>query len=324
LFTRLAIRRHDVEKRFSKTISATRGTSNGFENVLNVIYPLRQLSIMSDQAMPAASNAGVVHPADEMPQEDQPPSKRRKFDVSIARLVPTVIVLNILERTAAGAYRPTIWTRAEIKRWCRDVVELALISKASLQKLRPWLEKIRRIHELMNVYIKSQQTFEKDTASGLWPYPTEKEGVEWFYPWTREVRTVYAPPILIDIFMSGSSASFAREQTTYGVFDRRHVEEILRLIPEALHCQRGHSRCRTNVTPFKAGAANLNIDVAELRILLQHGADVRPMTRFSDATLVPLEEDLCVRWCDEHDPDRPLFVERANQISDLLKPFQTR
>jgi len=72
----------------------------------------------------------------ELSADQQRATKRVKFSPG-AQWMPIEIVLNILERVAAGGRRPVIWTRAETRKWSRGVTDLATISKASMRKLAP-------------------------------------------------------------------------------------------------------------------------------------------------------------------------------------------
>jgi hypothetical protein len=245
-------------------------------------------------------------------------AKRAKLVFGSASLrVAMVQVLDIVERLAAGGYRPRIWTRAEVKRWCRDVVELALINKASLQKLQPWLQKIRRIKQLLDLYPQGQARFENHTQRG-WLFHEERTRVQWFNPWLQTVQNIHPSPILIDIFMNHIPVPFVSQQSTE-TDDKpltQHVPEIIELMPEAVVCAYGDWPCRDRVTPLIAAQWNEDIGTEWLEVLIRAGADpIGPI--IINGRPVDVIEDMI-----SNVRDLPYLAQRAELVRATLAKLQ--
>jgi hypothetical protein len=249
----------------------------------------------------------------DLPEDEQPRQKRVKVEPAAWR-VPEVLIANIVERTAVGAYRPTIWTRKEIRRWCRDITTLATTSKSIYAKLEPWLKKAKNVLETLALCDKSQDDFERDISSSPWPWPKEDEGVSWFNPWIMTRQIVYPSPVLIDIFLSGKSLSEASFLEFYDGTAAKFVPVFVSLMPESLHCRRGTRRCRLNATPLIMAVLNEDVPTKWITILLQLGSDPDPQWRLPDGTTRSLLEDIDEPyWCRQ---------DRAKEIKDILKSFQ--
>jgi hypothetical protein len=237
-----------------------------------------------------------------------------------------VLFVCIFPRLAAGGLRPTLWTRREIRKWARGLVELMTVCKALKPVVQPWLVKIKRMLELLHQRPALQTHFEEAAEGRWWPNHAQESSVTLWNPWLKVYQEMWPSPILVDIFMSVCEASVLRPYTKGKHFDDAPLLEIMDLMPESIQCEYGEMRCRHRVTPLAAAAYGYRdiVGLEWIEELLKRGAHPKSCLQVLGERNYDLVNDLLSNckdneWSDNatkaHNADKR---KRAMDVSALL------
>jgi hypothetical protein len=290
------------------------------------------MSTMKDEA----SHSGVVRSPD---PEGQPSAKRQKIEIWTR--LPMEQIFDVLERAAAGVYRPTTWVRAEVRQWMCRVRELATISKAVHRRLQPWIERVMGVCHLYREFEVAQSLLEDhvNESSSRFMWRPEYDQVKWFNPWTLQTTLVLPPPILFPLVNVGSHVniyphelrcSFTRFHGEKKETIVRELQKVVELIPESVHCISGRVLGRSKCTPLAIALYNAATDASVWEVLLRHGADPFPRVLIyagaDDGPLSDVVKDMQTDWQLEVGNRSLLSMwnTRADQIVAVLKPYQAK
>jgi hypothetical protein len=94
------------------------------------------------------------------------------------------------------------------------------------------------------------------------------------------LELTYDPPQLLDALFAGSILPFANSSVKYyNETVEKDINDIVKLIPNAIHCNLGMLRCRDLITPLYAACINENIPLHIVKLLLDNQADPKQLIR---------------------------------------------
>ena len=147
------------------------------------------------------------------------------------------------------------YTSKEIENKKKDLALIYLIFK----ERKAELDKFINIHKYINIY----HIYQNDYNNYI-KYSKKNN---------RTIRDKI--PLLVDLFNTGNilpctycSKNVFCEKQMY-----EDIENIIKLIPDAIDSTFGQMRCRTRVTPLYAAISNENISVYMIEYLLKNGAN---------------------------------------------------
>lgn len=95
--------------------------------------------------------------------------------------------------------------------------------------------------------------------------------------WGDELIDYEGHPVLLDMMTSGLHLPFIKPSFSYLRNGDDHileeVKEIIYLFPDSIHCNIGHARCRSMLTPLYFASLNDVIPIEVVEILLKSGSD---------------------------------------------------
>ena len=150
------------------------------------------------------------------------------------------------------------YTVSKIKELAKQIQNISETNRANSELLSPKLNDLKEIVRLIKKYKYYQDDYEYLSR-------TERG--------TTNVK-IGGPPQLLDALFAGCELPFANSSAQeFNDNLREDINQILKLMPESIHCKFGQLRCRYEVTPLYAACINPNIPLDIVELLLQKGAD---------------------------------------------------
>ncbi len=195
----------------------------------------------------------------------------------------TSLPIEIKENIVRLLDHPIVLTRSRAKSWGRDVVSIAktnrelygiLCSKESIPKdkiipsvCESKLHFAKRINKLIDKYNIYQEQYEHS-----------------FIRFHRfSLHEPIGNPMLLDALFTGCKLPFVQSTfNTYSEEIERDIGEMVKLLPESIHCSFGSLRGADDLPPLLAACVNPVIPIHIVRLLLENGADPNQKVRVID------------------------------------------
>ncbi len=201
---------------------------------------------------------------------------------------------NDMRRMMIGYFEPTAYTAQEIKRSARELLIISLsippLRELSLTKLG----NLKTLHSLTVKYPAFEEKYRYALADGESP---------------KRI------PLLLDALFTGYP-NFSFPKPSFREFTPQteaDIKEIVRLMPESLHCNLGEIRCRDGLTPLAAACWNKALPLSMVQFLLSKGANPDTEYRCSGYPITILEDT----YVDRHAEIKALFEQHKQPPKQL-------
>jgi hypothetical protein len=124
---------------------------------------------------------------------------------------------------------------------------------------------------------------------------------------------IYEPPQLLDALFAGCRLLYAKSSVRhYDETVEKDINDIVKLIPNAIHCNLGILRCRDLVTPLCAACINDNIPLTIVKLLIDNGADTKQQIRVNCSHIELLKDLQANISCSRYSAIKTIFTEKEN------------
>lgn len=188
---------------------------------------------------------------------------------NVIQSLPDEIIKNILDYSIE---KVNYYLKNEIKMITKNILCIFLGTKFAVKNK---LDKLRRIHSLIEKYNSYQNDYEYHVA----------------YKLRKNIHIEEYPPLLLDACMAGCRLPIAHSSIrdfNDNVFD--DIKEIIELVPESIKCKFGQLRCRTYLTPLHSAIYNEAIPIEVIKYLIDKKANVNEPLRVNNSPINILDD----------------------------------